>query len=81
MDGDPLGNTPVTIQTMPRALRVIVPLQAPASLFEEGSHPQQEEFNLAQRIAAHVKQEGERWREESERIRNDLGRRLHWPLQ
>ncbi|HHX63578.1 MAG TPA: hypothetical protein GX702_01685, partial [Chloroflexi bacterium] len=81
MDGEPMGNIPVTIEVVPRALRVMVPLQAPASLFEEGTHPHQEELNLAQRIAAHVRQGGERWLEEGKQIRHDLERRLHRPTQ
>jgi diacylglycerol kinase (ATP) len=34
-DGDPLGTTPVTLNVVPRALRVLVPPQAPASLFSK----------------------------------------------
>jgi YegS/Rv2252/BmrU family lipid kinase len=33
IDGDPLGTTPMTFQVIPRALRVLVPPTAPASLF------------------------------------------------
>jgi diacylglycerol kinase (ATP) len=33
IDGDPFGTTPMTFQVIPRALRVIVPPTAPASLF------------------------------------------------
>ncbi len=36
LDGDPFGETPVTIQLRARALRLLVPPQAPADLF---SHP------------------------------------------
>lgn len=32
-DGDPIGMTPVTIEVVPRALRVLVPPSAPAGLF------------------------------------------------
>ena len=33
IDGDPIGTTPMTFQVVPRALRVLVPPTAPASLF------------------------------------------------
>jgi len=33
VDGDPIGATPVTLQVVPRALRVLVPPGAPSSLF------------------------------------------------
>ena len=33
IDGDPFGSTPMTFQVIPRALRVLVPPTAPASLF------------------------------------------------
>ena len=33
IDGDPIGSTPMTFQIIPRALRVLVPPTAPASLF------------------------------------------------
>jgi YegS/Rv2252/BmrU family lipid kinase len=34
-DGDPLGNTPVTMSVVPRAVQVLVPPQAPSSLFSD----------------------------------------------
>jgi diacylglycerol kinase (ATP) len=33
IDGDPFGSTPMTFQVIPRALRILVPATAPASLF------------------------------------------------
>ncbi len=33
IDGDPIGTTPMTFQVVPRAVRVLVPPTAPASLF------------------------------------------------
>jgi diacylglycerol kinase (ATP) len=33
LDGDPAGTTPMTFEVIPRALRVLVPATAPASLF------------------------------------------------
>lgn len=35
-DGDPLGTTPVAMSVVPRALRVMVPPQAPRELFHQG---------------------------------------------
>lgn len=35
MDGDPFGTTPVSVRVVPRALRILVPPQAPCSLFCE----------------------------------------------
>lgn len=32
-DGEPLGTTPVSIRVVPRSLRVMVPIQAPSTLF------------------------------------------------
>lgn len=34
-DGDPLGKTPVTMSVVPRAVQVLVPPQAPSSLFSD----------------------------------------------
>lgn len=79
MDGDPVGQTPVTITVAPKALRVIVPRWASGSLFQEGAPSGEESLSLAQRIAERLRYERERWREESERIRSDLGRRLRFP--
>jgi diacylglycerol kinase (ATP) len=33
LDGDPIATTPITLQVVPRALRVLVPPSAPSSLF------------------------------------------------
>ena len=79
MDGDPVGQTPVTITVAPKALRVIVPRWASGSLFQEGAPSGEESLSLAQRIAQRLRYERERWREESERLRSDWGRRLHFP--
>jgi len=35
-DGDPAGTTPVSLEVVPRALRILVPPQAPANLFSSG---------------------------------------------
>lgn len=36
MDGEPMGTTPVSIRVVPRSLRVLVPPQAPSTLFGVG---------------------------------------------
>ncbi len=33
IDGDPFGHTPVVVEVVPRALRIVVPPKAPPSLF------------------------------------------------
>lgn len=38
-DGEPLGTTPVSVQVVPRALRVLVPPQAPPTLFGSDATP------------------------------------------
>jgi hypothetical protein len=43
VDGEPIGYTPVVIETVPRALRLLVPPSAPSSLFVNGAewlHPE-----------------------------------------
>jgi len=35
VDGDPAGTTPISLSVIPRALRILVPPQAPSSLFSE----------------------------------------------
>jgi len=41
LDGEPIGMTPISIEVVPRALRVLVPRKAPADLFchPEMGHP------------------------------------------
>jgi len=78
-DGDPIGSTPVTITVLPRALRVIVPPWASGSLFRDGGPGGKREPSLAQRIVERLRDERERWREESERLRDGLGRRWQSP--
>jgi diacylglycerol kinase family enzyme len=36
LDAEPFGTTPLTVSTLPRALRLIVPPTAPPSLFRSG---------------------------------------------
>jgi diacylglycerol kinase (ATP) len=53
VDADPLGYTPVTIEVVPRALNLLVPACAPASLFSDGNGLQTPEttWEWMQRIA------------------------------
>lgn len=60
-DGDPAGNTPVTITVVPRAINVIVPSSASGSLFEGGAPQASISPSLAQRIADRLRYEHERW--------------------
>ena len=78
LDGEPCGHTPVRITIVPKALRVIVPQSASASLFEAGAS-QGEVSSLTQRIGKRLRTEEERWREQSEYLREALGRRLGLP--
>ena len=80
IDGDPCGYTPTTITVVPKAARVVMPTWASSSLFEDGKG-QQDQPNLAQRIAQRFRHERELLLEEGERLRNDLGRRLGLPPQ
>ena len=37
VDGDYIGNTPIVMEVVPRAINLMVPLHAPASLFVDGT--------------------------------------------
>jgi diacylglycerol kinase family enzyme len=37
VDGEPIGYTPVVIEVIPRALRLMIPLSAPATLFSDAA--------------------------------------------
>ncbi len=39
VDGDPIGHTPIELETVPRALNIIVPAHAPGSLFQSKPAP------------------------------------------
>jgi YegS/Rv2252/BmrU family lipid kinase len=53
VDGDYVGETPATIEAIPRALRLVVPTSAPATLFVDGLRLQSKETAVAwmQRMA------------------------------
>jgi len=69
LDGDPAGFSPVTITVVPRALHVIVPLEAPPSLFADERHDVEREPSWGDRIRELVGQERSHWREEYENLR------------
>ncbi len=56
VDGDAIGNTPITIQIVPKALNLLAPSCAPASLFVDGSGLLQPEttWEWVQRMARDV---------------------------
>ena len=58
-DGDPAGYLPATVTVEPKALRVVVPKWAPASLFRDGTGLASEPM-LAERIAERLDSERER---------------------
>ncbi|MBN1402552.1 MAG: diacylglycerol kinase family lipid kinase [Anaerolineae bacterium] len=62
VDGNPAGHTPVHIEVLPKALRVIVPNEATAALFQDDPGHQASQ-TLAQRIFERLRWERERWRE------------------
>jgi len=80
LDGDPAGYTPTEITVEPRALRVVIPQQTAKNLFQGDTDGSIDDLTLAQRVAARLALERSRWRRESERLRDDLGKRLGFPL-
>ena len=56
VDGDYIGNTPITIQIVPRSLNLLVPACAPASLFMDGTGMSQPEtpWEWVQRMARDI---------------------------
>lgn len=79
LDGDPAGTTPVTIEVVPRAIELIVPPWAPASLFCDGGPSQASEISLGARIHRQLRRQRRQWRVESARIMEQLGRHLGKP--
>ena len=75
LDGDPAGRTPVSIDVVPKALRVLVPNRASGSLFE-GESAEDDEPTLPRRMIEHLRSERERWRSGRERLWHDWERRL-----
>ncbi len=76
LDGDPAGYTPLTIEVVPKALRVVIPSSANRSMFREGDFYGEEPPSLGERIAAYWREERQRLQEEGERLRNDWERRM-----
>lgn len=79
LDGDPAGYTPVTISVAPKALSVLVPEWTSKTLFAGEDEADATSLSLAQRIARYWEQQRDYWREEGQRLRDDLGRRLRPP--
>jgi YegS/Rv2252/BmrU family lipid kinase len=67
LDGDPAGRTPVTIDVVPKALRVLAPNWASGSLFEGGSGVP-EEPTLVERMIEHLRSGREPWIAERDRF-------------
>jgi diacylglycerol kinase (ATP) len=61
LDGDPSVHTPITIRVVPRALMVVVPRWASASLFEHGPAASASEVSLSARLARGWHDRQERW--------------------
>ncbi len=74
LDGDPAGTTPVDIQVVPRAIELIVPPWAPASLFRNGGIEQESEVSLGARLHRELRRQRRHWRVESARLLEQLGR-------
>jgi len=75
MDGDPHGYSPVDIEVLPQAVRVIVPKWASQSLFERGQFDEQAP-SLGARIATRLNYERTRLRQEGERLYADWEHRF-----
>jgi diacylglycerol kinase (ATP) len=60
IDGDPVGHTPVHIEVLPKALRVIVPSETMTTLFHDDPGDRIPP-TLAQRIFERLRRERERW--------------------
>jgi diacylglycerol kinase (ATP) len=76
LDGDPAGYTPLTVEVIPKALRVVIPSSANRSMFREGDFYGEESPSLAERLAAYWREERSRLQQEGERLRNDWERLL-----
>lgn len=56
VDGDTIGNTPVVIEAVPKSLRLLTPISAPATLFANGAGalPPESTWEWMQRVAVDV---------------------------
>lgn len=79
IDGDPTGVTPISIRVAPKALEVIIPAWTLQSLFEGGDETELREPSLAQRLMRYLGDQRDYWREEGEKLRDDVERRLGLP--
>ncbi len=79
LDGDPWGTTPVTIEVVPRAIELIVPPWAPASLFSSERTSQESQVTLGARMQRRWRRQRRQLRVESARIAEQLGHRFGKP--
>lgn len=76
LDGDPAGNTPLSIKVLHRAIELVVPPWAPATLFREGGDDQESEITLGARLHREFRRQRRQWRHESTRVFDWLGKYL-----
>jgi diacylglycerol kinase (ATP) len=77
LDGDPAGNTPISIQVLHHAIELVVPPWAPATLFRAGGGDQESEITLGARLHRGFRRQRRQWRSESARALDWLGRYLN----
>ncbi len=75
-DGDPMGQTPISVSVIPHALQVVVPEQASASLFSDGKKETSPPLSIRRRIRTRLERERAYLRKEAERIRVRLEKGL-----
>ncbi len=73
LDGDPAGNTPLSIKVLHHAIELVVPPWAPGTLFREGGGDQESEITLGARLQRQLLRQRRQWRYESARIIERLG--------
>ncbi|MHB0857484.1 MAG: diacylglycerol/lipid kinase family protein [Anaerolineae bacterium] len=79
LDGEPAGHTPVTIEVVPHALRVVMPRWVSSSLFQGSAPAAAREPSLAVRIVDRLQSERARLRSEGERWAADWEHLWHGP--
>lgn len=76
LDGDPVGNTPATIEVHPQAIELIVPQWAPPSLFRNGGEDRESEVSLGARIHRGLRRQRRQWRREVAHLLAQLGKHV-----
>lgn len=76
LDGDPVGNTPMTIEVLPHAIELVVPQWAPPSLFLNGGENRESEITLGARINRGLRRQRRQWRREASLLLAQLGKSL-----